>query len=237
MDLLGDQVKLAEPKLGEPEKISADEFLKSVLPKSSKLSAMVRNSNRRNLVSLTAPQDPQQELGLFKWDNDFAWSYEGNYADSVKERVKAAGGNINAVFRVSLSWFNKDDLDIHLKEPNGTEIYFGRRTSSQTGGTLDVDMNIGAANARRDAVENIAYKRIPPDGVYTVVVDNYNRREQIDIGCAIQVEFDGKIQNFHLNNAITSGHKFLSISIKGGKLEAIACSWTLSPTLRSTSNL
>ena len=221
MDLLGDQVKVAEPKLGEPEKISADEFLRTVLPKSSKLSAMIRNSNQRNLVSLTAPQDPEQKLGLFKWDNDFAWSYEGNYADSVKERVKAAGGNINAAFRVSLSWFNKDDLDIHLIEPNGTEIYYVKRFSHQTGGTLDVDMNISAGNARRDAVENIAYKKIPPDGVYTVVVDNYNRREQIDVGCSIQVEFEGQIQNFHLDKAIGRGHEFLSISIKGSKLEAI----------------
>jgi hypothetical protein len=108
-----------------------------------------------------------------------------------------------------------------LIEPNGTEIYFVKRFSHQTGGTLDVDMNISAGNARRDAVENIAYKKIPPDGVYTVVVDNYNRREQIDVGCSIQVEFEGQIQNFHLDKVIGRGHEFLSISIKGSKLEAI----------------
>jgi hypothetical protein len=46
-----------------------------------------------NLVSLTAPVHPEPKQ-LFRWSNDFAWSYGGNVADSIKERVKKAGGKV-----------------------------------------------------------------------------------------------------------------------------------------------
>ena len=52
--------------------------------------------------------------------------------DSIKARVKARGGAVDGDFRASLSWHNSDDLDLHLREPNGFEIYYGA-TQSPTG--------------------------------------------------------------------------------------------------------
>ena len=48
---------------------------------------------------------------MFKWDNNFSWAYTGDVTDSIKERVKAAGGNVSGFIRVSLSWHNHDSLD------------------------------------------------------------------------------------------------------------------------------
>lgn len=112
---------------------------------------------------------------MFKWNNNFAWVYNGSVADSFKEKVKAAGGNVDGFMRCSLHWFNYDDL--HVTEPGGREIYYGSKTG-YTGGTLDVDMNAGSGKTR-DAVENIIWtdpSRLRP-GDYVVRVHNFYKRE------------------------------------------------------------
>ena len=83
--------------------------------------------------SADLPVDPMAKT-MFKWPNNFSWSYAGELADSIKERVKRAGGAVDGDLRCSLSWFNYDDLDLHLIEPgasrttiNGEEICFSNR--------------------------------------------------------------------------------------------------------------
>ena len=56
---------------------------------------------RNHLVSLIAPVNKDSK-SLFKWDNNFSWSYKGNFADSIKENVKKAGGKTEGALRFSL---------------------------------------------------------------------------------------------------------------------------------------
>lgn len=194
-ELLASVVKKASPDLSHATKIAADRFVEDVLPGAKSLEAMVENRHQGNFVSLTGSDDPAR---LFKWDNPFAWSYDGDMADSVKQRVKAAGGNVTAKMRVSLSWFNYDDLDLHAKMPNGTQVFFGNKA-----GILDVDMNAGAGRTRTP-VENLAFTTLQ-DGVYVVWVKNYNRRETIDTGFAIEVEYGGTIHQHNYAKAVQHG--------------------------------
>lgn len=73
--------------------------------------------------------------------------------------------------QVSLSWNQPNDVDLHLVEPTGEEIYYGNPTSS-AGGQLDLDSNAGCAI---DGVnnENITYPDSVtlPAGQYIVRVD------------------------------------------------------------------
>lgn len=73
--------------------------------------------------------------------------------------------------QVSLSWNQPNDLDLHLVEPTGEEIYYGNPTSS-AGGYLDLDSNAGCSI---DGVnnENITYPDSVtlPAGQYIVRVD------------------------------------------------------------------
>jgi len=75
------------------------------------------------------------------------------------------------VLHVSLSWDQENDVDLHLIEPDGEEIYFGNRYSS-TGGELDIDSN---AACSIDGInnENIFYEDESEidEGQYEVLVD------------------------------------------------------------------
>lgn len=198
---------------GKPEDISIDDFMTKIVPQAVSMSVMVKNAQQGNFMSLTAPVHADADAAqLFKWDNGFAWSYDGNVTDSIKERVKRAGGNTTtAKMRVSLAWFNYDDLDIHVFEPSGARIYFGNR-----GGKLDVDMNAVRGNSR-EPVENVSYTECNlRDGVYRVLVNQFSRRETKDVGFELEVESNGVTHRFAHKKALLDQCDALVLTVKGG---------------------
>jgi len=205
------------------EDIGMERFITEVLPEATSVEAMFTGRHTGNLVTLTAPVHPEPKQ-LFKWNTDFAWAYAGGITDSIAERVKRAGGKVEgAALRVSLSWVNHDDLDLHVLEPGAggmqNRIYFGAKRG-QTGGELDVDMN--AHSVVRNAVENIVWMRPPTrDGVYDVVVNNFNQRQKTDVGFEVEVECAGKVTNFAYNKTVRdkSNINVVKLSVKGGLVE------------------
>lgn len=197
VDSLMKEVKESSKDYSKIEEISIEEFQEKILPKINSMEVLFEGKHTSNLMSVVAPEDIESK-NILKWNNNFSWSYNGNITDSIKERVKNAGGNIEAVMRTSLSWFNYDDLDIHVIEPNRNEIEFrnkGQRHSSS--GMLDVDMNAGGGYTR-EGVENVTWvdKNRMPKGWYQVRVHNFCKRETKDVGFVIQVEVNGKIENY-----------------------------------------
>ena len=189
---------LPSGRVGVGREVTIAHFIREVLPHTSKLEILVDGQHIGNLVSLIGPVHQDARL-LFSWPNPFSWTYRGNLTDSVKESVKAAGGNVTGVGRVSLSWFNTDDLDLHVYTPDGSHIYYAARSGQ--GGVLDVDMN-AAPPIVRDAVENVAWANRMPDGVYRVEVRNYKMREAVDVGFDISAEIYGKTHRLHYEGAV-----------------------------------
>jgi hypothetical protein len=194
---------------GPIEDIPIEEFVARVLPETTRLEVLFEDKHMGNLMSLTAPVHPEPKQ-LFRWANDFAWSYAGNVADSIAERVKKAGGKVDGVLRVSLSWFNYDDLDLHVFEPPSRlalrgggmlDHIFFRNKRGWTGGELDVDMNAGSGTSR-EAVENVVWVRPPPDGVYRIAVHNYAFRESSDPGFVVELANDGRMMHFSYNKPV-----------------------------------
>ena len=76
--------------------------------------------------------------------------------------------------RITLTWDNDDDLDLHVIEPSGEETDYTDRTSA-TGATLDRDDNVGVCgtDAEPGGVENIAWTEAPPSGTYTVNLHHF----------------------------------------------------------------
>lgn len=217
LDILSADKPVNPKEFTKATEVTIEQFLKDILPGSTNVEALVENTHIPNFVTLTAPVN-KDAGNLFKWNNNFAWVYNGSVADSFKEKVKAAGGNVEGFMRCSLHWFNYDDLDVHVMEPNGHEIYYGNRRSYNTGGTLDVDMNAGSGKTR-DAVENIVWtdrSKLAP-GRYTVWVNQFNKREGIDVGFEFEIEVDGELHKFAYDKVVSGNVTvaYIDVSRKG----------------------
>lgn len=216
--LLESNIKRSIPDMKNATPIAADAFVSDILPGAKTVELFLENRHAGNFVSLTGSDGPER---LFKWNNNFAWSYDGDVTDSVKQRVKAAGGNINALLRVSLSWFNFDDLDLHAITPRRDHIYFVNKA-----GVLDVDMNAGGGQTR-NPVENLAFQNLH-DGVYEIWVNQFRRRETIDFGFAVEVEIAGVVSQYSYAKAMRDQENVpcFKLVLKGGVLTEIQTSLT-----------
>lgn len=80
-------------------------------------------------------------------------------------------------FNIRLEWNTSDDLDLHLKIPNGQEIYYSNKNVECHGckGYLDVDANAGTPTSDNPQ-ENIFWEEEAPEGDYQVDVNLYTQR-------------------------------------------------------------
>lgn len=188
------------------EEVSIEDFLTKIVPSSKSVELLVENNHLGNLTSILTAQD-KNAPSLFKWDNPFSWSYTGGITDSMKERVKAAGGKVDGVLRFSIQW-NEDgksiiDLDAHAHEPKGEHIYYSSsyrkdrgNTRTSMGGQLDVDM----INPRGVGIENINWPDTSrmKEGIYIFKVHNFSSHRNFD-GVRAEIEMDGVIHEFAFN--------------------------------------
>jgi hypothetical protein len=137
---LAEDVPVNPKKLGTVAEISIEDFIKDVVPNATSIEVLLESRHINNLMTLTAPSNKDAK-NLFKWSNNFAWTYNGDLADSsIKDKVQAAGGKVNGYLRCSLAWYNGDDLDIHIIQPWGSEInYSCRAGASDVGTSLEFD--------------------------------------------------------------------------------------------------
>lgn len=176
--------------------IGIDELL-AKLQQASDIQVLMENRLSGNLVSLIAPVNSDAP-SMFKWNNGFSWAYSGNVTDSMKEQVKAAGGDVTGILRFSIRWndqvYNPNDYDAHAIEPGGIEICYYQRQSNM-GGRLDVD--IIAPEMGRPAVENITWQGENNllFGQYRFFVHCFSHRGGDD-GFDAEIEFAGDVHSY-----------------------------------------
>lgn len=212
--------KASNKSFPKVEEIGIDDFIDNVLPTISSMEVFVENTKKSNLVSLIAPVHDYSR-NILKWANNFTWSYNGEVTDSVKERVKKAGGVVDADVRASLSWFNYDDLDIHVKTKND-HIFYGHKRG-KCGGHLDVDMNVGKTTTR-EAVENLYWKDKSKmtEAVYEVYVNNFTKRETVDVGFDLQFVFGDEVMNLSYPKALRNGESVHVLNFEYSKKKGIS---------------
>ena len=198
-DLVDDEIKVDPKSFARAPKIELSAFLANVLPTAETFELFVDSD--QNVVSLIAPVHPEAN-SLFSWNNNISWTYRNNLTDSVSQKVRDKGGNADDIrLRISLEWYNFDDLDLHVIEPTGNEIWF-RNPRSTTGGFLDIDEN--RSPNTRTPVENIAWSKSskPKQGAYRVGVNSWAQRENQDVGFMAQITDGVKTYNYKYDRKV-----------------------------------
>lgn len=210
-DEMEQDIAINPKKFNKVEEIPIERFITDILPTTREMDVLFEGKHTSNLVSLIAPVNKDSKT-MFKWNNNFGWSYTGNITDSqIRENVKSAGGKVDGVLRFSIQW-NEDgednyDLDAHCIEPTGNEICFsnGRKPDfSRLGGQLDIDiMHPG----RKIAVENITWGNLSrmKNGTYKFFVHQYSG--SVRKGFRAEIEFNGQIYSFDYNKSMRTGEK------------------------------
>lgn len=219
------------------KEITIDDFISNVLPTTTSLKVMVENKHESNFVSLIAPQD-KEAAPLFKWDNNFCWTYNGDITDSMREAVVAAGGRVDGVFRFTHSWNhdgnNQSLMDLHVFLPThkgfpdkkthdeyGTSerVGWNHRSHHRTKGVQDVDFVSPPGKAI--PLENITFPdlNIMPEGKYVCRVHNWNARNPNRSGFKAQIEFEGQIFDYEHKEPLRNKEwvTVAEVTLKNGK--------------------
>lgn len=132
-----------------------------------------------------------QDIPKNAFELRFAGSSGGAYG-----AVQATGVNVITVgtgeVQVNITWDSKADVDLHVLDPSGAEIYWAGR-SSATGGQLDLDSNAGCASDGPRA-ENIFWATglVAPRGEYIVRVDYWSSCTSVTTNYVVTVNVKGR---------------------------------------------
>ena len=99
---------------------------------------------------------------------------------AAEERAEQVGND--GEIKVTALWDFPGDVDLHVTEPDGTELWFRNMKHRRTGGELDVDNIPGG----RGSAENI-YWTSPLHGQYKVEVVMYNISSEAPNGGVVKV--------------------------------------------------
>lgn len=211
-DQLSSDTKPTPKKFDKVEEISIEDFISNVVPKCEKIEVLFEGKHKSNLMSLISPEDKDSKC-MLKWGNNYSWTYYGEVADSIKENVKSAGGNVEGFLRFSIQWNeegdNNVDFDAHCYSSLGHISYLNKKA---LGGKLDVDIIDPRGKV---AVENIFWvdEGSIPKGELKFYVKNYsNARSRA--GFKAQMECNGKIYDFSYNNTLSGKEEVTVARVK-----------------------
>ena len=217
------------------EEVSIEKFMKDILPSCTLVEAWLTNKHVNNMVSLTT-SSREDSKRIFKWDNNYSWTYNGNIAgkSQIKEAVKSQGGKVDGVLRFSIMWSEGDnddsDLDAHCIEPDGNRIYFANHHSYRTKGDLDIDIRNPLWHKRngKEVVENITYPSLNTmiDGEYKFHVNQYHARNSR--GFKAEIEVNGELYSYEYNQPVSGDINVARVTLKNGQ-------FSINHSLRETS--
>jgi len=211
-------------KLTETD-VSSEEFFNVILPGAESVDFHFENNHTPNLCSLTTCQVPDSGK-LFKWDNPFAWVYDGGIADSsMRKAVVERGGRVDGVFRFTHSWNhegarNGSLMDLHVFMPgstiseknvvddnygNNNRVGWNLRTNTRSGGVQDVDYT-DVAPMGYIPVENITFPNLSkmPQGKYICKIHNWRHRSPTEGGFKAEIECGGNIYHYEYKQPMSN---------------------------------
>jgi hypothetical protein len=118
----------------------------------------------------------------------------GSYSAVQTRRLEASSGDV----QVSASWDAASDVDLHVVDPRGQEIYY-ESSSSSSGGALDLDSNAACAIDGKNN-ENIRWPiGRAPTGLYVVRLDYWASCGVTQTNYVVTINNGGSPQTFRGN--------------------------------------
>lgn len=137
-------------------------------------------------IVVTLTQNPPQQT----FDCVYAVSQGGTFGTYAAETITAVGVGTGEI-QVSVSWDAPSDVDLHVVDPSGEEIYFGNR-QSESGGELDLDSN-PACSLDNVNNENITWPEDgAPRGEYVVRVNYWADCGVAETNYVVTIQVQGR---------------------------------------------
>jgi hypothetical protein len=153
------------------------------------------------LVDLETGRLFQREIGTDVKEDTFVRVGDEELCETLGDSPTCAVGELGSGdVQVTLQWGSQADLDLHVFEPDGTEIWFNNKGPTASGGTLDLDSNEECAPG--PAAENVFWgSGAAPPGEYTVVVHGYDFTQDDGTPCGsgeftLTITVAGEVQTF-----------------------------------------
>jgi len=163
-------------------------------------------------------------------NQNYDWSQLSSHWSQPMDMSVSAVAVGSGDIQVSLTWNSTADIDLHVIEPDGNEIYFGNRTSA-SGGELDKD------DVNGYGPENVFYNTAPPAGTYQVEVHHWsgdlptNYVVTLKNGSSV-TSYSGTLSNLSQRDSVTS---FTSAGTSASTTTSSGGSSTTSTSTSSTS--
>jgi hypothetical protein len=139
-----------------------------------------------NLVITLAQQIPTTSFTLLLGAGTTAAAI-GPYASQAVALVTVGTGDV----QVSVSWNTAADVDLHVVDPSGEEIFYGNDVAA-SGGELDLDSN-AACGTDGPRNENITWASgTAPSGTYIVRLDYWSNCSAASTNYVVTVHVTGK---------------------------------------------
>lgn len=212
-------------KIDNIEDVVIDKFMKDILPNCTSVELLLENHFNNNMVTLTTAKQKESK-NMFKWDNNFSWTFNGNLAgkSEIKDAVQSHGGKTNGVLRFSIMWAegngDNSDLDAHCLLPSARRISYKGKLDNVTKGNLDIDIqnpNSHIQNGKK-VVENITFPSLSlmKNGDYKFDVHQYSARNSQ--GFKAEIEFDGQTHLYEYVGAVRGHNDVAVVTVKDGQM-------------------
>ncbi len=112
----------------------------------------------------------------------------GAFQNSPISMISVGTGDV----QVNITWDSRADVDLHVVDPLGEELYWAHKTAV-SGGQLDLDSNAGCGSDGPRA-ENIFWASglIAPRGEYVVRVDYWSNCSEVKTNYVVTINARGK---------------------------------------------
>ena len=127
--------------------------------------------------------------------------------DNCNGAIDEGCGYQSGQIQVTVAWNGSSDIDLHVTDPQGEEIYFGHRQSA-SGGQLDHDAN-AACNASQPTVENVYWSNPnPPRGQYNARVVAYAMCSTPQMPVTLSISVGGRVIGTYQSTLASQGQSF-----------------------------